>query len=130
MAVPNLDESSWPLVRVSWTGEVSADDIDAHFAAMKTLAQRGQRFGLVMSVVDLEYPTAALRKRVAEHLKVMGAQAKDVVVCNAHVVSSAAMRGILTAIYWVSPPPFLTKVFTDPAEAERWVQAQLRAPVG
>lgn len=125
MPVPILDESNWPIVRVTWKGEVSAEDIDAHFAAMKVLIERGQRFGLVMSIIELDNPTPALRKRVTEHLANMRGPAKDVIVCNAHVVSSTTMRGILTAIYWVSPPPFLTKVFTDLFQAEEWVRSRL-----
>jgi len=125
MAVPTIDESGWPLVHVRWAGHVSGDDIDAHFDEMLAVVARGQRFGLVMSIAELDNPTAALRRRAADRLKASAAAAAGVIVCNGHVVASTTVRGILTAIYWLSPPPFPTKVFTDPKEAEGWVRSQL-----
>lgn len=52
------------------------------------------------------------------------------VVCCAVVAPNSLLRGILTAVNWLAPPPFLQKPFTDRTEAALWIQATFQEKLG
>ena len=127
MAEPKIDDSRWPLVLVDWVGDVTLEEIDAHFEKMAMLTRRGRRFAVLVDMRGIEHQTAAHRQRGAEKLKSLAREAREAVVCTAHVVSSSIERGVLTAVYWLSAPPFETKVFTDRGAAQAWLSEKLQA---
>ncbi len=127
MPIPTIDERQWPLIFVDWAGPVSLEEIDAHFDQMTALMGRGQRFAVVMDIQQVLAMPAEQRKRTAARLKELAPKGERTVICNAHIVRSSLAKGMLSAIYWIAPPPFPTKVFTDRAEAEAWARERMAA---
>lgn len=62
-----------------------------------------------------------------EHLKRFEAHNERWNAGSGIVVPNAWLRGLVTAVFWFSPPKFPTKLFPEPAAAERWAKQQLAA---
>ena len=43
------------------------------------------------------------------------------------VVPSPTVRGVLTAIFWIEPPPVPHKIFGTTGEATTWARARARS---
>ncbi len=41
------------------------------------------------------------------------------------IVPNAWLRGLVTAVFWISPPKFPNKFFSEPVAGERWAKKQL-----
>jgi hypothetical protein len=130
MSVPKIDDSRWPLVTVDWVGHVTLEEIDTHFDEMAVLAGREGRFAVVVDMRDVTHQTAKHRRRAADKLETLSKVAEQSVICAAHVVGSSLELGVLTALYWLSSPPFETKVFTRRAAAEAWASGKLEVEMG
>lgn len=70
--------------------------------------------------------TAKQRRRYSQHVEDMHA-AGDTYwnVGVAYVAESPLVRGAITAVFWIAPPPFPYKVVSTPEEGRRWVEQQL-----
>ena len=66
-------------------------------------------------------------KAFAEHLKRFEKFNMRWNAGSALLVPSAWLRGLVTAVFWISPPRFPNKRFSEPLEAERWAKKQLAA---
>lgn len=44
---------------------------------------------------------------------------------TAFIVTNAFVRGVLSAVYWASPPAYPYKIFSHRQDAEAWAMAQL-----
>ena len=76
-------------------------------------------------VIDLTHITkapATQRRALAGHLKRFEAFSARWNAGSALVVPNAWLRGLATAVFWVSPPKFPTELFSEPLEAERWAR--------
>ncbi|MEK7706170.1 MAG: STAS/SEC14 domain-containing protein [Myxococcota bacterium] len=120
MTLPHIDESHWPLVRVSWSGQVTIEEIDEHFAAMEAIARRDQLFGVVVNMRDVGWQSTTQRQRGVEQLRRVAVAGRDNVVGVAHVVRGPLARAMLTAVYWASQPAFPIKVFAELEPACAW----------
>jgi hypothetical protein len=81
-------------------------------------------------VIDLSNITkapATQRKALAEHLKHFEAFSERWNAGSALIVPSAWLRGLVTAVFWVSPPKYPHKTFSELLLGERWAQEQLAA---
>jgi hypothetical protein len=89
---------------------------------------RGDGAGLV---VDLRGAEAAwfpptVRRVLGDMMQRTRREHPNTVRANAIVIRSAVGRGIVTAIWWVSPPMAPSEMFASVVEAEAWVLATLR----
>ena len=81
-------------------------------------------------VTDLSNITkapATQRKALAEHLKQFEAFSERWNAGSALIVPSAWLRGLVTAVFWVSPPKYPHKTFSELLPGQRWAQEQLAA---
>jgi len=128
VAAIRIDTRDLPLLRVEWPDGVSTGDIDAHFEEMAILLSGRARVGVLMNVRAALFMPAGHRKRIAERIAELAKRGlASRVVAVAHVTSSHVAKGVLTAVYWLAPPPFPTRVFGTLAEGERWVRSVLEA---
>jgi hypothetical protein len=67
------------------------------------------------------------RARMSEHTNLHRELLARWMVAAAIVSPSAMVRGIVTAVNWLSPPPFPQRQFAMRSEAEAWVQGMLSA---
>jgi hypothetical protein len=124
---PWISSVDKPLYRWTFPAEATDEELQSCFRAREEWAPRAQH--PVAWVVDLTHITkapATQRKAFAEHLKRFEDYNIRWNAGSALVVPNAWVRGVVTAAFWITPPKFPNKLFTEPNEAEAWARAQLR----
>lgn len=83
------------------------------------------RCAWVADLSGLDSVTATQRKIFAEHLKRF--EAHDVAhnQGSAIVVPNTLVRGIMTAVFWLSPPKFPNQAFASVGPAMQWARQKL-----
>jgi len=115
-----LDLSRWPLVVLvnhPRANEAQTEEFVKHLA--QVLRSRAGKFALLHDYRGTKELSPKQRKTLADHL----AQHIDVYrrcAGCAFVVDASFPRGALTAIFWMSPPPYPYRIFPDVESAERW----------
>ena len=123
-----IDDSRWPLVVVSWLGTtVTASEIDRFLQKGDEHLARREPYVALHDGVRATGIDAAQRKRLAAHVDANRAALAKYCVAAAIVASSPIVRGIVTAVNWMSPPPMSQRVFGTRANAESWLRELLRA---
>jgi hypothetical protein len=127
MAGIQVDESRFPLVVVTFVGQLADHEFDRYLLTMSRVLQRRTKNALVFDALRAAAPTAMQRSKQAAWLKAN----RDLIVqysCgSAFVIASAIIRGGLTAILWVSPIPGAHTVVSTLAEGEAWAFGRLAA---
>jgi hypothetical protein len=123
-----IDLLRWPIVLVSWPEEVSLEDMDDYFARLVKTCERG-RFAMIVDANEV-HPmkfTAALRRRkrelALEHISVF----KRTMICQAFVMKSQVVRGVMTAMHWFVPADWPQTFVSTQEEAFAWVEPHLKA---
>ena len=125
---PWISNDLMPLYRWTFPSEATDEALMACFQAREDWARRAHY--PIAWVVDLSQITkapATQRRRLAEHLERFEAFSARWNAGSALVVPNAWLRGLATAVFWVSPPKFPTEFFSKPVEAERWAKRRLAA---
>jgi len=122
---PHIDLDQWPVVVVHWPSELSIDDVNAHFEEILDLASKRETVGIVVDMTASGMPPASLRRHAAQRLREVYGVAGRRVAGVAHVITSPLVRGLLTAVYWLSPPPFSTVVVKTRPEAIVWARHRI-----
>src|SRR5688572_22807501 len=126
MSKIQVDETHWPLVVTRWpVGEISDSDCEEYLRLSLQLSARQQRHVVLHEAVAETSLSAKQRRTMGDHIKQHKEALKAHVAGAAIVSSSMAIRGLITAINWVSPPPFPQKVFKSRNEAETWLRSLL-----
>ncbi|MDI1430353.1 MULTISPECIES: hypothetical protein [Polyangium] len=120
-----LDVSRWPLVVLvnhPRANEAQTEQFVKNLALV--LRSRGGRFALLHDYRGTKELSPKQRKTMADHL------AQNVEIyrrCSAcaFVVDAAFPKGALTAIFWMSTPPYPYRMFPDVESAERWALGSL-----
>jgi hypothetical protein len=83
----------------------------------------------VVELSNLSNATATQRRIFAEHLKRFEAHDVQWNGGSALIVPSGWLRGLVTAVFWLSPPKFPHQAFAKRSDALQWAQLQLDAKV-
>ena len=106
---------------------MSDDGLRALLARIDALVAERRRVALGVDFRPLrEVPNATQRAELARWMRGAAERNADVIVATAHVVSSALLRGAMTAVHWIQRPVTPQYVATDLADAEAWCRARLR----
>lgn len=125
---PWISNDEMPLYRWTFPEETTDEELDACLRARERWATRAHYH--VAWVIDLSHITKApakQRQAFGQHLKRFEEFNVRWNVGSALIVPSAWLRGLVTAVFWISPPKFPNKLFWDPLEAEAWAKKQLAA---
>ena len=117
-----------PIYRWTFPSEATDEELRASLRAREDLAIRAHYY--TAWVIDLSHITeapATQRKALAEHLKRFHEFGVRWNAGSAIVVPNPWLRGLVTAVTWLSPPKFPYQLFSGPIEAERWAKKQLAA---
>ncbi|MFW2388245.1 MAG: hypothetical protein ACN4G0_07910, partial [Polyangiales bacterium] len=124
---------SLKLVRIyefTFPPELSDEELAAFAAAREAWAEHAQYpVAWVAELSNLRKASSKQRRMFAEHLKRF--EAHDVAWNggSALVVPRAWLRGLVTAVFWISPPKFPHQAFARRTDALEWAQMQLDAKV-
>jgi hypothetical protein len=121
-----VDDSKWPRVYVTWPGEPLDDaDFEAAVLAMSKLLERGQRYVILHDARRAVRPTPKQRAFAAEQQKLDAEGTRRWLKGVALVTASPLISGVLTAINWITPPPYPMKTFSRLSDADAWMTTQL-----
>jgi hypothetical protein len=122
---PVYDDSKWPLVIVTMPKQtMSAAAFTAFMDRISGFFEHG-RFVLMIDARDMFMLNADQRRLIADRIDADDARYPGRVLAVAVLMSSAMQRGVFKAIKWLKRTNFEMSAFSDPAEAEVWLNTQL-----
>jgi hypothetical protein len=127
MAGIEVDESRFPLVVVTFEGQLADHEFDRYLLTMSRVLQRRAKNAIVFDARRAAAPTAMQRSKQAAWLKSNRAAIQQYSCGSVFVIASAVIRGGLTAILWISPIPGAHTVVSTLAEGEAWALGRLAA---
>jgi hypothetical protein len=123
-----FDEDAWPLVYIRFpSGRLSDRGLETYLTRFNSYLRRNELFVSMSDCRGLGIaPNANLRKRITEWL----AEEDQVELASnnlghALLFGNAAVRGALTAVFWINKPAAPIKPFSSIADAAPWVRERL-----
>ena len=121
MARVLIDDSKWPLVLIVWPEHpVTDEDIDAFVAERRAQLPRGPHVTLHLTEGGSGLGSKQ-RRRMASYLDEDTEKVRGRLLASALVAPKPVIRGMITAITWLTSPPFPQRVFADRPSAEAWL---------
>lgn len=125
---PWVSHDLMPVYRWTFPKEATDAELNASFRAREDWGSRAKYpVAWILDLSNIRKATATQRKAFGEHLKRFEEHNVRWNAGSALIVPSAWLRGLVTAVFWISPPKFPNKFFSGPVEAEIWAKAQLKA---
>jgi len=121
-----LDLSRWPLVHLASKPRTNDEDIARFLKNLEVvLRSRHGPFAVVHDFRGTKELSAKQRRSISDHLKQNTETYRLRCVGYAFVFDDPALRGALTAIFWMTPPPYQHRIFPDVRSADAWVTSRL-----
>ena len=124
-----IDESAFPLVVISYVGEVSDVEFEAYLARLSVIIQRclrdRTRYAFIFDGRQNAFATARQREMQGVWIERNFELARQATVGYAFVLNSAIARGVLTSVLWFSPLPREHLVTDKIGDALQWARVQL-----
>jgi len=122
-----MDKSRAPTIRVTLNGEVSDGAFTKYLADSDQLLATGQCVGLIFD--GLRPFALSPRQRRAQSIWLRKNENSIAKLCvgAAFVIDSAASRGVLTALMWMTKLPYTYVIVKSTYEAQTWITERLRA---
>ncbi len=123
----HIDESAAPLILVTFPDVATVEEIPALFEAYRRIAAQHPR---VAWVVDLRrfnpiLAPAKARRAFADNFEQSRAIIESSAVCEARVIESAIMRGVVTALDWLIGHKYPRRTFATLIAAKDWARTML-----
>jgi hypothetical protein len=125
-ALLEVEDKAWPFVISVIPPDPDVAFFRAYFAKQMELLQRKQRWVHVVDVRQIvKLPDAKVRLALAEHTKTIEELSSKYNAGTATIIKSSLVRGILTAIHWIRPPPHPFSNVATPREAVEYLRGCL-----
>lgn len=123
-----IDESTAPVIRVIFPDVVTLPAYEKLFDEYMRLCDLYPRVGWLIDMRSFNPVTAPapIRKAAADVFARGRAKLLQSTVCEARVVESAAVRGVLMAFDWLTGSKWPVKNVATVKDAEAWIAEQLR----
>ena len=119
-----------PIYEFTFPPEASDEELAAFVRAREEWATRAHYpVAWVVQLSNLTKANAKQRRTFAEHLKRFEHHDVQWNAGSALIVPSGWLRGLVTAVFWISPPKFPHQAFAKRSDALEWAQLQLDAKV-
>lgn len=125
MSTIDCDETRWPLVEVTFHGNLRDDDFERYLSFLGSCHDRRQTWALLLDGSAVRGVSALQRKKMADFLHEHEALAKRHCVGTAFVLDSPLVRGTLTAIFWFQKQPTPYVIVATRLQAVAWLREQL-----
>jgi hypothetical protein len=117
-ALREVDDESWPFVVSVMPAAPDEDFFLRYFERQRAMFQRKERWvHLVDTRAVVKLPDPRVRHVITSHTDELTQLSRQFNVGTAVVIAHALVRGIMTALHWVSPPRHPFSVVATPAEA-------------
>jgi hypothetical protein len=125
---PWIDSSRAPLYVWTLRDDPTSSVVAACLAAREQWSEGTQEpVAWVVDLTQLSSVNAIQRKMFATHLERFRPFDEKWTAASAIVASSPWLRGLVTAVFWLSPPKFPNRVFADVESARTWAERELGA---
>jgi len=125
---PWFSNDLMPLYRWTFPSQATDEELRAGLRAREDWTLRARYYtAWVIDMSNIARAPATQRKALAEHLKRFDEFGARWNAGSALIVPSAWLRGLVTAVTWVSPPRFPYQLFSESLAAESWAKKQLAA---
>lgn len=122
-----FDDRDYPLLRLRAYGESTDRDIAERIAFLQRHLERREPIALVFDSSSSRPLTASQRKQWTDWLSAHDALIRRYAVGCAIVATSALVRGVFTAVFWLWNPPMPYTIVGTVREAEAWARERLAA---
>lgn len=122
-----VNDAEFPLLRIVYDGDGTEDEMRAYFDAYDRVLARRQRYALLLDASRAAVPSPTLRRLKAGFLRDRAGVLGALCLGGAYVITSPAIRGAMSAIFWLQPLPYAHVVVGTLAEGERWCHERLKA---
>lgn len=95
------DESSFPLVIVTWTGDATDADFQAFFDAQRRLLARQEPYVQIADASNAKVMSSLQRRMIAQFSEETDAAAARLCKGTAVVIRNSMVRGAMTAVLWL-----------------------------
>lgn len=124
---PWIDVKDFPLLRQRYPANFSDSDLEAFIVSLQQVIPAiEQPFAWVVDVDAMVKSTAHQRKIMAESEKRMAEHDRMFCVGSALYVANPIIRGIVTAVFWLSPPVYPYTLVGDLKAGENWALRKLQ----
>ncbi len=106
---------------------MTEDEIEQVLAELEDELRSGAPYVLIFDLSHASLPSATQRQKLAAHIRNNEPSIRRWVRGLGVILTSPLARGVVTAIFWVSPPPVAHRFFTTRAEATPWAQSLVEA---
>ena len=119
-----------PIYEWTFPPEASDEELSEFVQARERWATRAHYpVAWVVELSNLTKANAKQRRMFAEHLKRFEPHDVQWNGGSALIVPRAWLRGLVTAVFWISPPKFPHQAFATRSDALQWAQLQLDSKV-
>ena len=127
---PWVSHQHLPIYEWTFPAEASDEQLLTFIEAREDWAERAHYpVAWVVELSNLTKANAKQRRIFAEHLKRFEGHDMLWNGGSALIVPSGWLRGLVTAVFWISPPKFPHQAFAKRSDALEWAQLQLDAKV-
>lgn len=105
--------------------EVTDETLEAFLCELIARQTEPGPYAVVFDLTHAGRPSAKQRSRMSQHLQEQRGTIQRQVRGMAMVAPSAITRGVITAVFWLSPPPVEHRVFDGRDEAFHWARSLL-----
>lgn len=117
-----INDSSFPLVRVTFTGYNSNDqNFQAYLNQMKACYRHKKKLALIFDASTASMPSLSHQKMQADWLRENKRLMQDYCLGTAYIIPNAAIRTLLKMIFSFQKQPVPYRVFETESEANDWV---------
>lgn len=125
---PWISNDDMPVYRWTFPEQATDEELLACLTAREQWGARAHyHVAWIIDLSNITKASATQRQAFAEHLKRFEEFNVRWNAGSALIVPKAWLRGLVTAVFWISPPKFPNKLFSDRFEGEDWAKAQLAA---
>jgi hypothetical protein len=128
MALPAVDETDWPIVRITYGEELSLDEVATTAGIFHRIFEtRGPMVAVAdISALSLMTTTSLIRRAIA--IEVDKLSEKGAILGEAVIIRTRAARLIFQGYLWLrTTDAYPMQVFDERAKAEQWARALLAA---
>lgn len=123
-----FDDSQWPLLTVTFTGTLSAQEFDTYMSKLAACLSRGEKYLVLLDTRGLSSaPTMEQRQRLVDWVRQNESAMRQRVLGSAYVITSPFVRLAMNIMCQLKPLPCPYTIVGDVKLARAWSAECFRA---
>ena len=128
-----LDRSCAPFLFAIFGSPISDADVERFIVEMQSIHERDEPFVMLNLGRGVAIMTSSQRARLGTWMKANVEQSRRLCLGSSMLIASKPARGVITALYWLQPPPYPYSIVDTAGTAAKAIlqhatQAKLAVP--